>query len=91
MKKSILIIVSLMAAFCLGFSIKPKKQKPFPDFGYMAPPSEITNASQVFKLSQNYPKALPNNQLPEFYSINYKKDWRKYLLSIRSYCYEGNT
>ena len=91
MKKSILIIVSLMAAFCLGFSIKPKKQKPFPDFGYMAPPSEITNASQVFKLSQNYPKALPNNQLPEFYSIDYKKDWRKYLLSIRSYCYEGNT
>jgi hypothetical protein len=91
MKKPILIIVSLMAAFCLAFSIKPKKQKPFPDFGYMAPPSEVTNVSEVFKLSQSYPKTLPKNKLPEFYSIDYKKDWRKYLLSIRSYCYEGNT
>ena len=91
MKKYLLIFACFIALFSLAFSIKPKKQQPFPDFGYMAPVNEITNINEVFKLSQNYPKTLPSNKLPEFYSIDYKKDWRNYLLSIRSYCYEGNT
>ena len=97
MKKiQIILLVSLISTYfmlrwIMGDHSQSKKQTPFPDFGYMAPPSEVTNTSQVFKLSQDYPKTLPNNKLPEFYSIDYKKDWRKYLLSIRSYCYEGNT
>ena len=91
MKKYLLILSCFVASFSLAFSVASKKQKPFPDFGYMAPANEVTNINEVFKLSQNYPKTLPKNKLPEFYSIDYKKDWRKYLLSIRSYCYEGNT
>ena len=51
--------------------IQIKTQNPFPDFGYMVPASEVTNSNDVFKLSQNYPKTLPNNQLPKFYNINY--------------------
>ena len=91
MKIKSLILTAIIVALFLSFTIKPKKQIPFPDFGYMVPASEITNVSDVFKLSQDYPRTLPNNKLPEFYNIDYKKDWRSYLLAIRSYCYEGNT
>ena len=90
-KPLILISTTIIIAAVTLLTITTRKQKPFPDFGYMAPPSEITNANHVFKLSQDYPRTLPNNKLPEFYNIDYKKDWRSYLLAIRAYCYEGNT
>lgn len=93
MKKTVLItiLVCICGALSLAFSIKSKDQKPFPDFGYMVPPSEIINTNEVFKLSQNYPKQLPKTKTPEFYNIDYKKNWREYLLAVRSYCFEGNT
>ena len=89
-KPLVLISTTIIIAVVTLQTIVLRKQKPFPDFGYMAPPSEITNASHVFKLSQDYPRIRPNNKLPEFYNIDYKKDWRSYLLAVRSYCYEGN-
>jgi hypothetical protein len=64
-------------------------QIPFPDFGFMAPPDSVQG--QVFKLSQNYPASLPTGPLPPFYSTDFQKDWRKYLLQVRDYCFEGNT
>jgi len=94
MKNLSIIFISLLVAFT-AISIKAKSQSKaqtkFPDFGFMVPPSEVTNVNEVFKLSQDYPKSLPKNKLPKFYSIDYKTNWREYLLSVRDYCFEGNT
>lgn len=94
MKNLSIIFISLLVAFT-AISIKaksqPKIQMKFPDFGFMVPSSEVTNVNQVFKLSQDYPKNLPKSKLPKFYNIDYKTNWREYLLSVRDYCFEGNT
>jgi hypothetical protein len=66
---------------------KTSKQTPFPDFGYMVPDYK----GEVFVLSQNYPDTLPKQELPPFFQTDYKKDWRKYLLEVQKYCFEGNT
>lgn len=87
---SIALIIGCIITLYL-ITLKHKTQQPFPDFGFMVPPSEIKNINEVFKLSQQYPKTLPKNKLPDFYNIDYKKDWREYLLSVKSYCFEGNT
>ncbi|MFI5137521.1 MAG: hypothetical protein ACHQIM_06815 [Sphingobacteriales bacterium] len=60
---------------------------PFPDFGFMEPGYQ----GVVFKLSQDYPDTLSTAPLPDFFKIDYKKDWRKYLDSVKSYCFKGNT
>ncbi len=62
---------------------------PFPDFGFMVPPDSVSG--EVFKLSQNYPATLPTTPLPAFFQTDYQKDWRKYLLQVQQYCFEGNT
>lgn len=94
MKNLSIIFISLLVAFT-AISIKAKSQHKiqikFPDFGFMVPSSEVTNVNEVFKLSQDYPKNLPKSKLPKFYNIDYKTNWREYLLSVRDYCFEGNT
>lgn len=94
MKILSVIFVSILVAFT-AISIKAKSQSKvqmkFPDFGFMVPSSEVTNVNEVFKLSQDYPKNLPKNKLPKFYNIDYKTNWREYLISVRDYCFEGNT
>src|SRR5438270_2404945 len=64
-------------------------QNPFPDFGYLPPPSQYSGP--VFKLSQNYPTAVPRVPLPDFFKTDFKKDWHAYMLQVRNYCFEGNT
>lgn len=64
-------------------------QTPFPDFGYL--PSPDVYKGPVFKLSQNYPTAVPNTPLPDFFKIDYKTNWREYLEKVQEYCFEGNT
>jgi hypothetical protein len=61
---------------------------PFPDFGYMLPPSQYDGP--VFKLVADYPDTLPTD-IPSFFSINYKHDWREYLERVQEYCFKGNT
>ena len=79
MKTASVIFICVLVAFT-AISVKVKNQikpqKPFPDFGYMVPASDVTNANEVFKLRQDYPQTLPKNSLPKFYSINYKTNWR---------------
>jgi hypothetical protein len=65
---------------------------PFPDFGFMLSPQQADSQGiRVFRLSQDYPAKLPTAPLPEFFKTDFKKDWRKYLLEVQKYCFEGNT
>ena len=64
-------------------------QEPFPDFGFMLSPKQYSG--EVFKLSQNYPTEVPNDPKPAFFNIDFKTDWRNYLLEVQKYCFEGNT
>lgn len=63
-------------------------QKPFPDFGFML---DTQYHGPVFKLSQDFPSVLPTPPLPPFFEIDFKKNWKEYLLAVRQYCFEGNT
>ena len=72
--------------------VNTSSNAPFPDFGFMIPPEEAEKQGiRVFRLSQNYPDALPTPAAPDFLSTDFKKDWRKYLLQVQQYCFEGNT
>jgi hypothetical protein len=63
---------------------------PFPDFGFLPAPGAYTGP--VFKLSQDYPaEPPPAASLPPFMQMDFQKDWRNYMLAVRSYCFEGNT
>ncbi len=64
-------------------------QQPFPDFGYMVSANQYSGP--VFKLSQDYPAVLPTPPLPPFFEIDFKTNWKEYLLAVRKYCFEGNT
>jgi hypothetical protein len=49
---------------------------------------------RVFQLSQSYPTKEPDSKVaPDIATRNFeevKKNWRKYLLDVRDYCFEGN-
>lgn len=65
---------------------------PFPDFGFMLPTAQADSLGiRVFRLSQDYPETLPTNPQPDFFKIDFKTDWKKYLLAVQKYCFEGNT
>ena len=64
-------------------------QEPFPDFGFMLSPKQY--GGTVFKLSQNFPTVVPSDPKPAFFNIDFKTDWRNYLLEVQKYCFEGNT
>jgi hypothetical protein len=67
----------------------PGPRTPFPDFGFLPPPSQYKGA--VFKLSQDYPAAQPPaSAMPPFMNVDFQKDWRNYMMQVRSYCFEGN-
>jgi len=44
----------------------------------------------VFHLSQNYPEAQPAAEDHPWEKFNPRTQWREYLNSVLSYCYEGN-
>jgi hypothetical protein len=65
-------------------------QGPFPDFGFLPGPGQYSGP--VFKLSQDYPaQPPPSANLPPFMKSEFQKDWKNYMLQVRSYCFEGNT
>lgn len=67
-------------------------EQPFPDFGFMVTPQQAADSGfKVFQLSQNFPAEPPKEKLPDFFSIDFKKDWKQYLLAVQKYCFEGNT
>ncbi len=67
----------------------------FPDFGF-TPPTEQYDG-KLFRLRQDYPDHKPGDgELPEFLKIPFdqnrdgEQNWKKYLLAVRDYCFEGN-
>lgn len=62
----------------------------FPDFGYMPAPGTYTG--RVFVLSQDYPtvQPQPDEGVKKILAIDFKKDWKAYLLAVRDYVLEGN-
>jgi hypothetical protein len=66
-----------------------KHRAPFADSGFLPPPSEYRG--RVFRLSQNYPDQLPaKERLPDCLKIDFKSQWKEYLLAVRDYCFDGN-
>ncbi len=97
MRFAYLILVSAFLAN-LSFGQAPNGEEvcwDYPDFGFI---NSTKIPRTLFKLSQTYPKTLPDN-LPAFYKPEmnaeafqayYQKNWREYTLAIRDYCFEGN-
>ncbi len=68
---------------------KPYVDQHYPDFGFLPPPTEYKG--RVFTLSQKYPKKEPSvSERPEFLKIDFKTNWREYLLAARDYCFKDN-
>jgi hypothetical protein len=62
---------------------------PFPDFEFLPSPGQYTG--RVFKLSQQYPTELASTeQIPDFFKIDFRTNWRDYLMQARAYCFQGN-
>lgn len=69
----------------------------FPDFNSKYLPSEVEYDGPLFRLSQSYPSEPPtlDHALEHILAIPFDKNtesenWLKYLLAVRSYCFEGN-
>jgi hypothetical protein len=62
---------------------------PFPDFEFLPPPEHYSG--RVFRLSQQYPTETPGpERIPEFFKIDFRTNWRDYLMQARDYCFKGN-
>jgi hypothetical protein len=62
--------------------------EPFADFEFL--PGPAYHSGRVFRLSQQYPAAMPQEGIPEFFKIDFKTNWREYLMAAREYCFAGN-
>ncbi len=71
-----------------------EKQPPFPDFGYVPPKDQYEG--KLFRLRQDFPVIKPVKGEPSFFQIPFdkngdgQKNWKKYLMEVRDYCFEGN-
>jgi hypothetical protein len=71
-------------------------QAPFPDFGHLPAPEQYKGA--YFRLSQKYPAVKPvvDPKVQDILKIPFnenndgQQNWLKYMLAVRSYCFEGN-
>lgn len=64
----------------------------FPDFGYMVSDSEYLakySDQPLFRLKADFPTVMPT-KMPDFLSIDFKKDPLKYIEAVRDYSFEGN-
>lgn len=63
----------------------------FPDFGHMIDPAKYQG--RVFKLSQDFPSTQPGLEpaVKTILDIDFKQDWRQYIMAVRDYILEGNT
>ncbi len=73
----------------------PSKAQPdpatakFPDFEFLPLPENYHG--RVFRLSQQYPADRPGeDRMPEFFKVDFRKDWRTYMMQAREYCFRGN-
>jgi hypothetical protein len=73
----------------------PAKSRPssgtakFPDFEFLPPPGQYSG--RVFHLSQRYPDEQPGrDRMPDFFQIDFRQNWRDYLMKAREYCFRGN-
>ncbi len=78
-----------------GPQVPAERHSPFPDFGFLPPKDQYDG--ELFRLRQDYPTAKPgDDQLPDFLKIPFdqngdgQQNWKKYLLQVRDYCFEGN-
>jgi hypothetical protein len=87
--KRLMIFVSLVFVSCL-LAIKialPTLAQAFPD-AHEAPPLEWSGS--VFKLSQDYPRKLPDADKQPWKTWDFRTQPKEYLQSVLSYIYEGN-
>jgi hypothetical protein len=88
------LVLVLLAGFILAAApaqkppAKPHHPLPFPDFGFLPSPADYTGP--VFHLSQDYPKTRPTDPMPAFFQLDVHKDWKAYMMGVRSYVFEGN-
>ena len=71
----------------------PARQVPFPDFGWLPPQDQYDGP--LFSLSQDYPAKKVEAEKLDFLEIPFNENdkdqnWLKYLLAVRSHCFEGN-
>jgi hypothetical protein len=67
----------------------------FPDCGFVPPKDQYEG--KLFHLRQDYPDAKPGDDaLAGFLKIPFdqnrdgQRNWKKYLIKVRDYCFEGN-
>jgi hypothetical protein len=72
-----------------------EKHPQFPDFGFLPPTEQYKG--KLFRLRQDFPDSKPGeDQRPPFLNIPFdqnvdgQQNWKKYLLAVRDYCFEGN-
>lgn len=63
----------------------------FADFGQMPPP-EVIKPERVFKLSQDFPQALPPVEpaVQKILAIDFRQNWQGYMAATLAYIMEGN-
>jgi len=69
-------------------------EEPFPSYEPDRKPPESEYKGPLFELSQDYPTEMPpKSEIPGFFKTDFRKgdNWRKYMMEVRNYCFEGNT
>src|SRR4051812_41330045 len=69
---------------------KPPPQPAFPNANPAFIPPPAIYSGPLFVLSQDYPTQMPTGR-PDFLSMNFKADWKAYMMKVRDYCFEGST
>lgn len=100
-QKTIGVISFLVLLVIVSISFKPARNaapwgpnlsyvdQHYPDFNYLPSPADYQG--RVFTLSQHYPMQEPDASLrPEFMKIDFKKNWKEYLLAAQDYCFKDN-
>jgi hypothetical protein len=66
------------------------EQEPFRSYEFKPPPGEYSGP--FFDLNQDYPtEEPPASERPSFFKTDFRTEWRKYMMEVRTYCLEGNT
>src|SRR3954468_20578474 len=68
-------------------TLPPQPAFPNANPAFIPPPSIYSGP--LFVLSQDYPEQRPTER-PDFLSMNFKADWKAYMMKVRDYCFEGN-
>jgi hypothetical protein len=78
------------AAATTSAAFAATEQEPFRSYEFKPPPGEYSGP--FFELSQDYPtEEPPASERPSFFKTDFRTEWRKYMMEVRTYCLEGNT